>query len=122
MINREYETHRIPYQFFSYFETLMVEIHSCTGLPEVGGKHLEISGVPRRSLHFQLQNYSLNEGDVAKWFAKHISTKGTILPNLSCFRSEEGKILCSGNRTDTRGLVLAIPIMFTLNVPDSTEP
>ena len=41
---------------------------------------------------------------------------------MTCFRTEEGKRLCSGVRTDTRGLVLGLPVMLALNVPESTLP
>ena len=118
MLNREYKSLNTSYRFFSYFEVLVVEIHSCTGSQEVGGKHLEILGAPHRRSQIQLQGYSTFHGDVGSWFAKFISHQGTITSNMPCFRMEESKALCSGVRTDTRGLVLAIPIMLALQVPE----
>jgi hypothetical protein len=41
---------------------------------------------------------------------------------MSCFRTVEGKALCSGVRTDIRGLVVAILIMLLFHVPESTHP
>ena len=83
---------------------------------------MEILGVPHRRSRIQLQEYSTFHGDVGSWFAKFISNQGTTTSNMPCFRMEESKVLCSGVRSDTRGLVLAIPIMLALQVPDSTDP
>ena len=121
MLKQEYKSLNISYRIFSYFEALVIEIHSCTGSAEVGGKHLEILGIPHRHSHIQLQEHSTFHGDVGSWFAKFISNQGTTTSNMPCFRMEESKLLCSGIRTDTRGLVLAIPIMLALQVPDSTD-
>ena len=119
MISRESKT---SYQFSTYFEALVVEIHSCTGSREVGGKHLEILNVPHRHMQLQLREHSSFQGDVGSWFGDFLSKQGTTIPNLTCFRTEDGEALCSGTRTDTRGLVVCIPIMLILNVQDSTDP
>jgi hypothetical protein len=122
MVGRESRSQDISRRFLSYFEALAIEIHSCTGSPDVGGKHLQILDIPRRSLHIPLQEHSSFRGDLSLWFANFISNQGTTTSNETCFRTAEGKAVCSGNRTTTQGLVLSIPIMLALHLPDSTDP
>jgi hypothetical protein len=109
------------YHFHSYFETLIVEIHTCTGSSEIGGKHLEISKNPQRHPYIQLKDsdHTTYNGDVTSWFAKFLSVQGTKIANQACWRTKEAEVLCPGVRTDIRELVIGIPTMLMLNIPDS---
>lgn len=51
-----------------------------------------------------------------------MSSQGTTFPNLACWRNDKGEVLCSGTRTDTRGLVVSIPSMLVLDMTEVADP
>lgn len=83
---------------------------------------MEILHIPRCSSEIQLKNHKAYDSDVTAWFTDFISGQGTTFPDLACWRTKEAEVLCSGVRTDTRGLVIAIPTMLILAIPDSSNP
>ena len=113
----------VSYRFASYFEVLTTEIHSCTGSTETGGEHLELRNNPQRLSSIDIAtNGTVNEENLTAWFANLMSRKGTQVSNLGCWREREGDLLCSGTRTDTRGLVISIPVVLILRVPEDSNP
>lgn len=113
---------KTPYGFFSYFETLTTEIHTCSGTQAAGGKHVEIWKSPLRQHSHELKQHAECKGDVAIWFRNFISIQGNPLSGLKCWREEEGVLFCSGVRDDIRGLVFSLPVMLILDIEDSSSP
>jgi len=101
---------------------LFTEIHSCTGSTNTGGEHLEIRNIPQRLSSIDIGEYGVTyKGDIKAWFTSLMSDKGTKASNLSCWRKDEEESFCLGDRTDTRGLVISIPVVLLLRVPEDSN-
>jgi len=63
------------YQASAFFETLVAEIHHCTGSVEIGGSHDEILAKPQRMFFHKVgqSGHPMEGGDVAEWFKDLIS-------------------------------------------------
>ena len=96
LIEQEFE--QTSYRFYSYFETLITEVHSCSGSPATGGKHVEIRHTPQqcRSLELKHSEHEAYQGDVAIWFKSLLSLDRKPDTNLKCWQNEEGISLCNG--------------------------
>jgi hypothetical protein len=100
-----------------------VEIHTCTGSSDIGGKHLEILKNPKRhsGIELKVEDHTTFNGDITLWFAKFISVQGIKTKNQACWRTMEAEVLCPGVCTDTRGLVVGIPTMLMLNFSEPSN-
>ena len=114
----------MSYRLSSYFETLITEVHWCSGSPATGGKNLEVWHTPQqcRSLKLKLSQYKPSQGDVAAWFKTLVSLDGTTVTDLKCWREQEGQLLCDDKRRDIQGLVVSLPIMLMLEIGESPKP
>ena len=60
-------------------------------------------------------------GEVDNWFQAIVSLdRNKTSANAGCWRTLEGKTLCSGKREDIRGLVLSLPVILILEIEDAT--
>ncbi|KAF9455970.1 hypothetical protein BDZ94DRAFT_1315629 [Collybia nuda] len=102
----------------SYFQTLLIDIHQCSGHPDIGGLHVEITDSPCRKAILTLNSIAHNEygGDFGKYVTDFFSGNRTYMPSQSCWRVKEGISLCPGTRQDIKGLPISIPISLCAEI------
>ncbi|KAF8956009.1 hypothetical protein BDZ97DRAFT_1764147 [Flammula alnicola] len=109
-----------------YFQFLLVDIHECSGSPEIGGRHLEITAIPRHQTFLQVgaseSQYQKCGGNIAHYFEDFFSINKEPIPQRTCWRVREGETLCTGKREDIQGLVISIPVILTVEVANNDAP
>lgn len=108
----------------AYLCSWVFDFHHCTGSPDIGGYHIEITQVRRheelRARHFSHQPC---DGRIANLFKDYVSIdRLPIEASYGCWRVKEGKRLCPGERIDYNDLVISLPIIFTIEVDHERGP
>ncbi|PPQ82454.1 hypothetical protein CVT26_012730 [Gymnopilus dilepis] len=109
------------YRAASYFEALLIEIHSCSGSEHSGGHHLEITSRPvRRRVHeLSKVDHEKFDGSFKKWFGQFISLAKEPVVQPGCWRNHGTASLCTGIRKDLNDLVVSLPVLLVVEVAES---
>lgn len=104
----------------------MFDIHSCSGSPKIGGRHVEINGTPQRRVILQIgqnhSHYTRYKGDTAAYLNEYFScSKTPVKRPYGCWRTKEGIPWCSGTREDIPEIVISIPIIMTLEITGNDD-
>ncbi|KAF4618104.1 hypothetical protein D9613_012649 [Agrocybe pediades] len=106
------------YRGIAAFDTLIVEIHLCTGTDEIGGPHREISQTPRVSRIHQAGSHDherLN-GSLTAFLENLFSLDRDTEPATMCWRNRDNKPFCNGKRKDYRDLLISAPIFLGIEI------
>ena len=77
-----------------------LNLHHCTGSPEIGGPHIELSDALRCEPFFQVQasDYKKFKGLISNVCKERFSGTNILRPPAidTCWRAKDGNILCPG--------------------------
>lgn len=108
------------YRSQAYFETLIVEVNDCSGNSGIHGRHIQILHHPMRRgpLTVSSVDYKTSGGDLNTWFNCFITAWQAPVKAAKCWRTDpqDGSPLCSGERSDTRGIVASIPVILAVEL------
>lgn len=87
-------------------------------MTRIGGPHVQITKRPfrQRFTHLKEADHILYKGSISKFFSFFTSILKIPSSEPRCWRVKEGKLLCTGERRDHINLLIAIPLLFTLEV------
>ncbi|KAF9470273.1 hypothetical protein BDN70DRAFT_939859, partial [Pholiota conissans] len=117
-LRERFEDSKKPSQrAIQYFQTLLTEMHECTGVAELGGRHVEIQRIPRRRVLLDISDYTIEQygGDLAAYFKDYFSLTRKTVPR-TCWRTRDSVPLCTGERKDTESIIISIPVIFAIEV------
>ena len=72
----------------------------------------------RGPLTVSSREYEISDGDLDAWFTRFFSALQEPTQATKCWRTDtqDGSPLCSGERTDTRGIVSSIPVVLAVEL------
>jgi hypothetical protein len=118
-----HKNHANYYRLYAAFEFLTVDLHCCTGSPEIGGPHRELTSPLRRFVFHQLHHLEcvMYDRRIGRWFEDFISLRQVAKQRASCWqvqdRDQVATSVCTGKRTDYPKLVVSLPAILILDIP-----